>query len=210
MTTAVHTDSNGDLTDVPRIVRYSIVLGVVESLLALIVSLINRFFEGTMDHTLTGVVVALGIVIVAFLPGVWTRARSIEGIAGAAGIGLGAALAFLAVDLAVLQPLGIWTNRWREIGGHSNWWYHPTWWMVGAFLPWMGAFILSNMAAKKGTASLGAAIGLVAVLTAVFGALANLIHVPLAAWNVGTFAVASLPALAAGVLLSGLGGAARR
>lgn len=207
MTTAVRTDASYDLTDVPRIVRYSIVLGVIETVAVLIVSIINRVFEGTVDHALTGVVVAIGVVIVTFVPGIWTRARSIEGIAGAAGIGLGAALTFLALDVALLQPLGTWTNRWYEIGGHSNWWYHPTWWMVGTFLPWMGAYILSNQGAKRGSPSLGMAIGLVAVLAAVFGVLAILIHVPHAGWTVGTFAVAVMPALAVGVVLSGLGSA---
>lgn len=207
MTTAVHTDDSCDLTDVPRIVRYSIVLGVIETAAVLIVSLINRVFEGTVDHLLTGVVVAIGVAIVTFVPGLWTRARSIEGIAGAAGIGLGAALAFLALDVTLLQPLGTWTNRWYEIGGHSNWWYHPTWWMVGTYLPWMGAYILSNQGARRGSPSLGLAIGMVAVLTAIFGVLAIMIHVPFAGWTVGTFAVAVLPALAVGTIVSGLGSA---
>jgi len=207
MTTAVHTDDSCDLTDVPRIVRYSIVLGVIETAAVLIVSLINRVFEGTVDHLLTGVVVAIGVAIVTFVPGIWTRARSIEGIAGAAGIGLGAALAFLALDVTLLQPLGTWTNRWYEIGGHSNWWYHPTWWMVGTYLPWMGAYILSNQGARRGSPSLGLAIGMVAVLTAIFGVLAIMIHVPFAGWTVGTFAVAVLPALAVGTIVSGLGSA---
>lgn len=207
MTTAVHTDDSSDLTDVPRIVRYSIVLGVIETAAVLIVSLINRVFEGTVDHLLTGVVVAIGVAIVTFLPGIWTRARSIEGIAGAAGIGLGAALAFLALDVVLLQPLGTWTNRWYEIGGHSNWWYHPTWWMVGTFLPWMGAYILSNQSARRGAPSPGLAIGMTVVFAAIFGVLAILIHVPFAGWTVGTFAVAVLPALAVGTIVSGLGSA---
>ncbi|MCA9767440.1 MAG: hypothetical protein KC485_01275 [Gemmatimonadetes bacterium] len=207
MTTAVHTDSAHDLTDVPRIVRYSIQLGVIQTVAVLLVSLTNRFLEGTADAAVTGVIVAIGAVATIFLPGIWTRARSIEGIAGAAGIGLGAALAFLVLDVVLLQPLGTWTNRWYEVGGHSNWWYHPVWWMVGSYLSWLGAYILSNQAARRGEPSLGGAIGLVAVLTVILGAAAAVLHFPGAGWNVPTFAVAVMPALALGTVVSGLGGA---
>ena len=84
------------------------------------------------------------------LPGLWTRARTIEGIAGAAGIGLAAAFVFMVIDVALFQPLGLWTNRWLEIGGGANWWYHPVWWMVGTYLTWMGALVQANQAAKSG------------------------------------------------------------
>ena len=79
-------------------------------------------------------------------------ARTIEGIAGAAGIGLGAAFVFLLLDVVLLQNIGTYTNRWWQIGG-SNWWYHPIWWMVGTFLPWFGAWILANQAARNGRIS---------------------------------------------------------
>ena len=92
------------------------------------------------------------------LPGIWTRARTIEGIAGAAGIGLGAAFVFLLVDVVLLQNIGTYTNRWWQIGG-SNWWYHPIWWMVGTFLPWLGAWILANQAERNGRISAPAAFG---------------------------------------------------
>jgi hypothetical protein len=207
MTTAVHADSAHDLTDVPRIVRYSAQLGILQSVAVFLVSLANRYLEGTADAALTGIIVAVGAVATIFLPGLWTRARSIEGIGGAAGIGLGAALVFLVLDVVVLQPLGTYTNRWYEVGGHSNWWYHPVWWMVGSYLSWLGAFILSNQAAGRGTPSLGAAIGLVALLTAVLGAAAAMVHFPGASWSVPTFAVAVLPALALGTIVSGLGSA---
>jgi hypothetical protein len=111
---------------------------------------------------------------------------------------------FLLVDVVLLQKIGTYTNRWRAIGGGSNWWYHPVWWMVGTFLPWMGAFILSNQAARGG-ASVGKAAALVAVLALAFGALGVVLHVPYAGWNLATFAVAVLPALAAATAITGLG-----
>lgn len=205
MATAARLDTTTDATDVPYVVRNSVQLGLIQAVCVLVVSLINRFLEGTADHALTGVVVALGAAVTIILPGLKTRPRTIEGIAGAAGIGLGAAFTFLVVDLILLQPLHVYTNRWYEVGGGSNWWYHPVWWMVGTYLSWMGAWILANQANKNGAPSVGGALGLIAVLTAVCGAAAAALHIPLAGWNVPTFAVAVLPALALGTLISGLG-----
>jgi hypothetical protein len=205
MATAARIDSSFDTTDVPRIVRGSIILGFVQAVTVLIVSLINKHLEGSIDHALTGLVVAIGASITIFWPGLQTRARSIEGIAGAAGIVLGATWAFLGFDVAILQPLSTYTNRWSQVGGFSNWWYLPVWWMVGTYLSWMGGWILANQANRSGQPSLPSAIGLVAVLTAVCGAAAAALHFPGAAWNVPTFAIAAMPALALGTLVTGLG-----
>jgi hypothetical protein len=205
MATAARITSEFDTTDVRRIVRSSIILGFVQALCVLIVSLVNKNLAGTADHAFTGIAVAVGAAITIFWPGLQTRPRTIEGIAGAAGIGLGATWAFLGFDVAMLQPLHTYTNRWAQIGGFSNWWYLPVWWMVGTYLAWMGGWILSNQANKSGEASLPTAIGLVGVLTAVCGGLAAVLHFPGASWNVPTFAVAVLPALALGTLVTGFG-----
>jgi hypothetical protein len=99
-------------------------------------------------------------------------------------------------DVALLQPLGVYTNRWLEIGGGSNWWYHPVWWMVGTFIPWMGALLFASQTARGQQPSIVrvmvAAVG-AAVLLAV---LAVLLHFPGAHWALGTFGVAYLPGVA--------------
>lgn len=205
MATAARLDSTSDATELPLVLRASVVLGVVQTVIVFLVSLVNRALEGTADHALTGVLVAIGAAFTIFYPGLRTRPRTIEGIAGAAGIGLGATAAFLLLDVAILQPLHTYTNRWYEVGGGSNWWYHPVWWMVGTYLSWQGGWILANQTNKNGAPSLGGAIGLVAVLTAVLGAAAVVLHVPLAEWHVATFAVAVIPALAISTLITGLG-----
>jgi hypothetical protein len=205
MATAVHPDATFDTTTVPHIVRSAIKLGVVQAVVILAISLANRSLEGTADHAATAVLLAVGLIATIVLPGRWTHARTIEGIAGAAGIGLGAALAFLVLDVAVLQPLGTWTNRWYEVGGHSNWWYHPVWWMVGSYLAWMGAFVLANQTARRGSPSSIAAVLLIAGIAAVLAAAAATVGFPGAGWNVPTFGVAVLPALALSALVSGMG-----
>ncbi len=202
-------DSTHDVTDLRTILRSALVLGLIESALVLAVSVVNRSLEGTVDRAISAVIVAIGLAIVLFWPGRVTRARTIDGIAAAAGIGLAATVVYLVVDVTLLQWIGTYTNRWREIGGGSNWWYHPVWWMVGTFLPWMGAWVLANQARRQGDHAVPAACILVAVLTAVVGAACAALGFPGAGWNVPTFAVAALPASALAVIVSGLGGSRR-
>ena len=204
MTSALSMDASRDQTDLPTVLRGGLKLGLLYSLLVAIFGVLQVRLEGPVELVVCGIIFLIGISALIVLPGLWTRARTIEGIAGAAGIGLGGAVVFLLIDVVLLQKIGTYSNRWRAIGGGSNWWYHPVWWMVGAYLPWMGAFILSNQAARGG-ASVGKAAGLVAVLALVFGALGVILHVPHAGWNLGTFAVAVLPALATATAISGLG-----
>ncbi len=205
MATAVRLDDSFDTTDVRTLVRGSAILGLIQAVIVFAVSLVNRGLEGTPDAALTAILVAIGAIACAFLPGIWTRARSSEGSGGAAMIGLGAALMFLVVDVILLQPIGTYTNRWWEVGGMSNWWYHPVWWMVSSFLSWMGAWILANQANRRGSVSVAGGAVLVAILTLILGAAAAALHFPGAGWNVPTFGVAIMPALALGAIVSGLG-----
>lgn len=204
MTTAAHAHAGADSTHLRHVLRSAAALGAVQTVLIVAIAFATRGLGGVAEAAVVGLLVAAAILVTAFLPGLWTRARTIEGIAGAAAIGLGATVVFLLIDVAALQPLGVWTNRWREIGGGSNWWYHPVFWMVGTFLPWMGAWILANQAAR-GRASLAAAAALVLVATLAAGTAAVLVNFPGAGWNVPTFGVAALAGLPIGVLVSSLG-----
>src|SRR3954467_12071829 len=150
MTSTADLHRDYDLTAVPSIVAGSVKLGLLESILVLLFSLAQRMLGGAVEIVVCGVILLAGLAAVSMLPGIWTRPRTIEGIAGAAGMGLGASAVFLLVDVMLLQNIGTYTNRWYEIGGGSNWWYHPVWWMVGTFLPWMGAWILANQTVRAG------------------------------------------------------------
>ncbi len=205
MGSAVETRGTYDVTALPHVLRRALVLGVITAVIVVLLSFITRLTSGIVETVAGGVVLLAGLTAVTVLPGLWTRARTIEGIAGAAGIGLAATVAFLLIDVALLQPFGIYTNRWREIGGGSNWWHHPVWWMVGTFLPWMGALILANRSARGRTASV-AGVMLTAIAAAVaLGVLANLIHFPRANWSLSTFGIAFLPGLAVAAALSAFG-----
>jgi hypothetical protein len=193
-----------DLTRIPMIVQGAVKLGLLESILVLLFSLASRFLAGVPEAIVEAVILLVGLAAVSMLPGLWTRPRTIEGIAGAAGIGLAASAVFLLVDVALLQNIGTYSHRWHDIGGGSNWWYHPVWWMVGTFLPWMGAWILASQTVKDGRPS-----PLIGFLTAVGAAVvcaaaAVLLGFPGARWTLATFGVAFLPGLALATALSAM------
>ncbi|MBA3522220.1 MAG: hypothetical protein H0T90_06955, partial [Gemmatimonadales bacterium] len=79
------------------------------------------------------------------------------------------------------------------------------WWMVGTFLPWMGAWILANQTARNGRTSPAAGFGTAALFALVLGVIAALIGFPGARWNLATFGVAFLPALALANVFSATG-----
>lgn len=205
MSVAVHPQVVADQTDVRHVVVSSLKLGVFECLAVLVIGLVSKRLDGLIEMALLAVLVTLAVLVVTFLPGIWTRARSIEGISGAAGIGLAATAVFLIVDVAFFQPFGLYTHRWLDIGGGSNWWYHPVWWMAGTYLPWLGAWMLANQAARgRGVSVAAAALSLLA-FTVLAMAAGVLLRFPGAGWNVGTFGVAFLPGLALATVVSVLG-----
>src|SRR4029434_9544350 len=176
MSSLAHPQAGYDTTEVPIIVRGSLKLGVAEALIVAAIGLVSRVLDGPVEIALEAVILAFGVLLVVGLPGIWTRARTIEGIAGAAGIGLGAAGVFLVLDILFLRgdvlhglPPSLYTNRWRELGGGSNWWYHPVWWMVGTYLPWLGGWILANQTRKSGAPSLAGLAMLLGLCTVVCG-----------------------------------------
>jgi hypothetical protein len=205
MSAVVQPAAGAEQTDLPLIRRTAIQLGIIESVFILAAGMVSKYLDGPVEQILLGILITAGVLAVTFLPGIWTGARTIEGIASAAGIGLGATIVFLLVDVSVFQPIGLWSNRWREIGGGSNWWYHPIWWMVGTYLPWLGSFILSNQAAKSGRPNPAMAAILTLGSAVVFAVIAVVVHFPGAGWNLPTFGIAILPGLALATLITGLG-----
>jgi hypothetical protein len=205
MTATAGHQGEHDRTAVPDIVTGSIKLGLLETVLVLLFSVVSRLLGGALETLVGAIIVLAGLAAVTMLPALWTRPRTIEGIAGAAGIGLGAAGVFLLLDVMLLQNIGTYSHRWYDVGGGSNWWYHPVWWMVGTFLPWMGAWILSNQADRTGSPSPAKGLLIAVGLALVIAVLAVLLGFPGARWTLATFAVAFLPALALATLISAIG-----
>ncbi|MGH7508579.1 MAG: hypothetical protein ACREMZ_03820 [Gemmatimonadales bacterium] len=194
-----------DLTAVPLIVQGAVKLGLLESVLVLAFSLASRFLGGVLEALAGGLILLLGLAAVTMLPGLWTRARTIEGIAGAAGIGLGAAVVFLLIDVILLQNIGTYTHRWYAVGGGSNWWYHPVWWMAGTLLPWLGAWILANQTEKEERPAAVSGLATALGFTIVLGAGAVVLGLPGANWTLATFAVAFIPGLVLATGVSAMG-----
>ena len=205
MSGAVELERDFDHTDVRLILRSSLQLGIIQAILVLLFSFVSRFLDASPETILQVVIIFVGLTATCALPGLWTKARHTEGIAGAAGIGLGATVVFMIVDVAILQWIGTYTNRWLEIGGGSNWWYHPVWWMAGTFLAWMGATVLANQATKGRQPSVVALMFSAIGFTLVAGVVAILVGMPGAAWSLPTFAVAFLPGVALAALVSAIG-----
>jgi hypothetical protein len=205
MTTAADVKGDYDATDVPSIVLGSIKLGLIEAVAVLLFSLASRFLGGAFELIVCAVILIAGLAAVTMLPGIWMRSLTIEGIAGAAGIGLGATGVFLLIDVILLQNIGTYSSRWYDIGGGSNWWYHPVWWMVGTFIPWMGAWMLANQTVRRGTPSAGTGFGIAVGLSLATAVLAVLLGFPGAHWGLGTFAIAFLPGLVLATIVSALG-----
>jgi hypothetical protein len=209
MTSAISQPGTADSTELRHIVRSGGQLGVLQSVLIGGFALIQPRVEGVLELVICGAILVVGIAATIALPGIWTKALTIEGIAGAAGIGLIATAVYLVIDMAVLQPLQVYTNRWQQIGGGSNWWYHPVWWMVGTYLPWLGAWVLANQTAKSGVPSPITLILATLGLAALIMVLASVGGFPGAALGLGTFGVSVVPALALLVAITGIGGRSR-
>ncbi|MEO8032203.1 MAG: hypothetical protein ABJC74_07485 [Gemmatimonadota bacterium] len=205
MSSVVATRMDADRTNAAFVFQASVKLGVIESVIVLLFALVSRMLDGVPELALEAVLLLIGLTAVTALPGFWTRARTIEGIAGAAGIGLGATVVFTLIDAILFQHVHLYSHRWLDVGGGSNWWYLPVWWMVGTLVPWLGAWILANQADKSGTPSVPTLMITSLVLAIVVAAVAVVAGFPGAAWGIGTFGVAFLPGLALATLISVLG-----
>ena len=205
MGTAVESRGEFDVTALRHVLSKAVLLGLFEALIVVLMSFITRFTAPPIETILGAIVVLIGLSVVVVMPGLWTRARTIEGIAGAAGLGLAATVVFMLVDVALLQPAGIYTNRWAQIGGFSNWWYHPVWWMLGTFLPWFGAMTLASRAVRGKSVSIPGVM-IPAVLCAIgLAIIAVFIRFPGAHWSLGTFGIAFIPGLALAEFFTMLG-----
>jgi len=72
-----------DVTDIPSIVRGVVKLGLLEAVTVLVFSLASRFLPaGPIETVVQAIILLAGLYAVTQLPGLWTHARTIEGIAG--------------------------------------------------------------------------------------------------------------------------------
>lgn len=110
--------------------------------------------DGFVTALLETVIVLAAAVCAAFLPGYFATARTVQGIASAAAIGLWGTIVFMAIDIILLRPFKAYPWTWDAVGGGSTWWYLPIWWMLGTLLAWLGGIVTAGRGARGGNTAI--------------------------------------------------------
>lgn len=161
------------------------IVGAVTAAAVIIYLVISRLLPaGIIEALIQTIVVIAAAVAAAFLPAFFATSRTVQGVAGAAAIGLWGTIVFMAIDIILLRPFKAYPWTWDAVGGGSTWWYLPIWWMLGTLVAWMGGIVTAGRAARGGnTAIQSLAIGPVAgALGGVLGlGLSRVVYLPVAA-----------------------------
>ena len=140
-----------DRTDVRTVLTGGTKVGLGTAVAVVLYLVVSKHVPagGSLRAGVEALLVLVAGTAVTFLPGRWCAARSVEGIAGAAGMGLWGAIVFSVVDIVLLRPLKAYPWTWDAVGGGSTWWYLPIWWMFATLLAWMGGILTA--AAPEGS-----------------------------------------------------------
>ncbi|HET7039265.1 MAG TPA: hypothetical protein VFH97_05215, partial [Gemmatimonadales bacterium] len=112
-----------DRADVRTVLTGGILLGVLTTIGVVAFALLSRALSGATEDVVRAVLILAGGIAFSYLPAVWIRPRTVDGIAWAALVGLLGALAFTVLDTAILRPLNLYHWTWDAIGGGSGFWY---------------------------------------------------------------------------------------
>jgi hypothetical protein len=146
-----------DRSDFRHILISGTKVGAAIGAAVIVYLLVSRLVPpGIAQALLQTAVVLAAAVIATFLPAQSTTARSVQGIAGAAAVGLWGTIVFMAIDIVLLRPLKAYPWTWDAVGGGSTWWYLPIWWMLGTFVAWLGGLVTAARARRGGSTSIRA------------------------------------------------------
>src|SRR6266511_968032 len=176
--------ATADRSEFRHILISGAIVGAVTAAAVVLFLLASRILPAGVVRSLALMIIVIaGGVLAAFLPGFFAAARTVQGVASAAAIGLWGTIVFMAIDIILLRPFKAYPWTWDDIGGGSTWWYLPIWWMLGTFLAWMGAIVTAGRAARGGdTAIRSLALPAVGGLGAGLGlGLGGLMFMPVAA-----------------------------
>ncbi len=177
--------SGTDRTDFTHVLMSGTQVGAAVGAAVMLYLLASRSIPAGTGRASVQAVIVLGAAVVASLvPAQRSAARQVEGIAGAAAIGLWGTVVFMAIDVALLRPLNHFVTThpwtWDAVGGGSTWWYLPIWWMLGTFVAWMGGLLTAGRAARGGAVTLAALAAPVLVGAVALTAAARLADVAVA------------------------------
>ena len=171
MTASLTSPSTVDRSDFRYILISGTKVGIATAATVLLTIIVSRLVPaGIVRAVLQTIVVLAGAVAATFLPGFWTMARTVQGIAGAAGVGLWGTVVFMAIDIILFRPFKAYPWTWDAVGGGSTWWYLPIWWMLGTLLAWLGALVTAARAARGGDVAIQS-LALPVVLGGIGGAI---------------------------------------
>ena len=163
--------------------------------------------NGVLQTAVLGAIVLVGLVGGHLLPGLWTRPRTIEGIAGAAGIGLArghrvpAGRRHAAAEHRHVRPPLVGPGRRQQL-------VVPPGLVDGRHLPSVDGRVDPREPAREGERRVARRRRSALALGCARGPRRRrrrLVHFPGAAWGLGTFGVAFLPGVALATVISGLG-----
>src|SRR5258706_236104 len=93
-------------------------VGAVTAAAVVLFLLASRVLPAGIVSSLALMIIVLaGGVLAAFLPGFFAAARTVQGVASAAAIGLWGTIAFMAIDIILLRPFKAYPWTWDAIGG---------------------------------------------------------------------------------------------
>ena len=157
---ATATATASDRSDFRTVMVGGTQIGVLTAAAVVAFLMVSRqVAAGMPQRVLEALIVLATGTAVSFLPARLTEARHVEGIAGAAAIGLWGTVVFMAFDIVLLRPFQAYPWTWDAIGGGSTWWYLPIWWMLGTFLAWVGGIVTARQALLAGRAVQVAVVG---------------------------------------------------
>ena len=176
---ATATATASDRSDFRTVMVGGTQVGVLTAVAVVVFLFVSRQVTAVVPQRVLEALVVLATgLAVSFLPARLTQARHVEGIAGAAAIGLWGTVVFTVLDIVLLRPFKAYPWTWDAIGGGSTWWYLPIWWMLGTFLAWTGG-IVSAQRAVRGETSLPRAVTPVLVGAVVLVAVARVARLDL-------------------------------
>ncbi len=146
-----------DRSDFRHILGSGTRVGAAVGAAVIVYLLVSRRVPAGIAQALIQTAVVLAAAVTASLmPAQWTTARSTQGVAGAAAVGLWGTIVFMAIDIILFRPFKAYPWTWDAVGGGSTWWYLPIWWMLGTFSAWMGGLYTAGRAARGGSTALAA------------------------------------------------------
>ena len=155
---ATATATASDLSDSRTVMVGGTQIGLLTAVAVVAFLIVSRQVTAVLPQRVLEALIVLATgSAVSFLPARLTQARHVEGIAGAAAIGLWGTVVFMAIDIVLLRPFKAYPWTWDAIGGGSTWWYLPIWWMLGTFLAWTGGIVSAARAAHGETSIVRAA-----------------------------------------------------